>query len=120
LLAANTITLFKYTSQFSVHHGATGVGIDSDASEINYVPSELQWSSTYGAPSFAGGQWLVLHLPIFSRFGRGVIAAGNRTIAFPSTPGATETTNMAPFYGNGAGSPASRTYTAKWYWEIDF
>lgn len=114
----HVIALSKYTSQFGVHHGATGIGgasIDSDALEVNYVPPELQWSSMYNAPSFKGGQWRVLHLPTFSRLGKSV---GGLTITLPGTPGATETTNISPFYGNGAVYP--RTITAGWYWEIDF
>jgi hypothetical protein len=117
-LLSNTthiITLSKYTSQFAIHHGATGAGIDSDALEVNYVPAEMQWSSMSSSPSFSGGVWRVLHLPTFSRLGRSV---GGITIMLPWMPGATETTNTAPFYGNGAVYP--RTITAAWYWEIDF
>jgi hypothetical protein len=121
LLAGNTITLSRYSSQFSAPHGTTGAGINGAALELDYLPSELQWSSTYGATSFAGGQWRVLYIPQFSFLGGGRILRGvSRTIAFPLTPGATETNTIVPFYGNGAGSPSDRTCTARWYWEIDF
>jgi hypothetical protein len=113
----NPITLSHYSGQFEDDHAVTGAGIDASAWELNYVPSELQWSAMYAAPSFVGGQWLVLKLPTFSKFGR---SFGGLTISLPWTPGATETTNMEPFYGAGAGSPSSRMYTARWYWEIDF
>jgi hypothetical protein len=113
LLAANTIRLFKYTSQFAVHHGAMGAGgIDSDAYEINYVPAELQWSSTYGASSFTGGTWFFyISGSRFFRF------QNSPPVKLPGWPGATETTNIVPFYGVGSGS---HTVTAGWYWEIDF
>jgi hypothetical protein len=120
--ATNTVSLIRGNGQYTASNGVAatntnGTTVGSPAWEVDYLPSQLQWSSTLSGP-FVGGTplFLILSESILGR----VFVFKEKVGELPAVE--LKGSNYAPseFLEPKPTTTTPQNNIALWYWEIDF